>query len=151
MKLKWEGGKVTTPAAIESHNNLVETLWRWRHAGLVVESEQNEKLPELINTPKRIVKCECGNDDLKKFTLINMAETQLYSLDAYGADGKVWASYADGGDMRMEWGLRFGLARTYTGEDGEERHEWLWLLVCDSCQEQTDVWGRDLKKFLDFC
>lgn len=150
MKLTWEKQKVTTPSQIESHNHMVETLWRWRHAGLVVETEKGEELPELIDTPKRVIRCKCGNEDLSEFTLISLSDTGLYSLNKYGADGSVISEFAENSTMRPELAARFGLARRYTDKDGDERWAWLWVLTCDKCRETTDLWSNELDEFIEF-
>ena len=156
MKLKWQHDNVTTPGAIESHNNMVETLWKWRHAGLVIETDQNEVMPELIDTPKRIVKCECGNDDLSCFTLISLHDVGLYSMCRYEADGRVSCSWDETDVIQREIGVELGICRmigTKTDSEGNEYEasEWLWILKCDKCKKREKIWGGELDSFVDFC
>ena len=156
MKLTWKGGNVTTPGEIESHNNMVETLWKWRHAGLVIETEQGERLPELIDTPKRVIRCECGNDDLTEFTLISLFDVGLYSMCRYEADGRVSCSWDETDVMDRALGIELGICRM-TGEkfDSEgnayEGSEWLWILKCHKCKKREKIWGGELDSFVDFC
>lgn len=156
MKLKWETRNVTTPGQIESHNNMVETLWKWRHAGLVVETEQNERLPELIETPKRVVKCECGNDDLSCFTVYSLNDVGRYSFCRYEADGGISCSWDESDFMGGELGVELGLARKLPPgktPEGDEitRYEWLWLISCDKCKKREKIWSEELTTFVDFC
>lgn len=155
MKLKWEGNRVTTPAEIETHNNMVETLWKWRHAGLVVETDPGERLPELIDAPKHVVTCACGNDDLHKFTLMSLRDAGTYAMNAYGSDGKVEATWCDTETVDYETAVEIGIARkvgTGTREDGSEydRYEWLWILKCDKCKTRQKIWGNALDAFVEF-
>ena len=155
MKLTWKGGNVTTPGEIESHNNMVETLWKWRHAGLVIETEQGERLPELIDTPKRVIRCECGNDDLTEFTLISLFDVGLYSLCRSEADGGISGVWDETDSMQREIGVELGLARVIgkkTDSEGNEYEacEWLWILKCHKCKTRQKIWGSELDSFVEF-
>lgn len=155
MKLRWENRKVTTPAEIENHNNMVETLWKWRHAGLVVETENGETLPQLIEKPRRVIACKCGNDDLHEFTLMSLGDVGIYSLNHYEPDGSVEASHSETDYIAPSLALEFGLARKAEPgkrDDGTEydRFQFLWILSCDKCREQQKIWSNELDEFIEW-
>jgi len=155
VKLRWEKRAVTTPAEISAHNNMVETLRQWRHAGLVVEAEQGESLPELIDPPKRVVTCECGNDDLHSFTLWSLSDIGIYSLNRYTRSGEVEASYQEGDNMSGELAEELGLARKAAPgkkDDGTEYPRWdfKWLIRCDKCRKTEVIWSSRLNEFIDW-
>ena len=155
MKLRWEWKNVTTPDEVESHNNMVETLWKWRHAGLVAETEGSEQLPELINTLKRKMVCKCGNDDLHEFTLMSLSDCGIYSMNRYTSEGKIEASHQETDYMAGEIAEEFGLARKLApgkNDDGTEypRWDWKWLIKCDKCKSREAVWNSELDSFIDW-
>lgn len=155
MKLTWRNQNVTTPSEIESHNNMVETLWKWRHAGLVIESEAGESLPELIDTPKRVLRCECGNDDLHLFTLLCLSDVGVYSLNRYENDGRIEATHQDTDCMPANLAEELGLARKGpmgVSEDGTEyqRYQWLWILSCDKCKGREKIWSNELDEIIEW-
>lgn len=155
MKLKWEHKAVTTPGEIESHNNMVETLWKWRHAGLVVETEGTESLPQLFDAPKRLLTCKCGNDDLHKFTLRSLGDSQVFSLNRYCSGGEIEASYSDTEYMPKEIAIDLGLAMQrgeWTDSSGtvHPKFVWKWLISCDKCKSYEFLWSDELDKFIDW-
>lgn len=156
MKLMWEYKNITTPGEIESNNNMVETLWKWRHAGLVVETEGKERMPELIDTPKRIIKCACGNDDLTEFTLISLHDCGIYLMRGYQSDGDVDVSWNETDVMDRALGIELGICRLtgkkFDSEGNEyEQCEWLWVIKCLKCKKSEKIWGDELDSFADFC
>ena len=155
MKLKWEHKPATTPGDVETHNNMVETLWRWRHAGLVVEASEHERLPELIDTLKRLMVCECGNDDLNNFTLMSLADCGIYSMNRYTPSGKIYAEHQETDYMDGAVAEMFGLARKGKPGvriDGTEYPRWDWkhLIVCDKCNKREFIWSDEMDKFIEF-
>lgn len=154
MQLKWVGNKITTPAEIETHNNMVRTLWEWRHAGLVIETDGNERLPEPIDTPKRTITCSCGNDDLHKFTLMSMGDAQTYSFRRYSTDGCVEAEYCETNTLPDSIAIELGVARPAKRKtpDGQEYGsvEWKYLIICDTCRKHEAVWSGEMAEFVEF-
>jgi hypothetical protein len=153
MKLKWEHKRATTPGEVESHNNMVETLWKWRHAGLVVEAEQNERIPELIGTLTRTLTCQCGNDDLHNFTLMSLGDAGVFSLNCYTSDGKIEATHSETDYMNGGIAEQFGIARKAAPgrrEDGTEypRWDWKYLIRCDKCRQIEFIWSDELEQFI---
>jgi hypothetical protein len=154
MKMKWTNKYVTVTSEIENHNNMVETLMRWQHAGLVIETEPGEKMPEKIDPPKRVLACKCGNDNLHAFTLMSLADVGIYSLCHYAKDGTISSEHQETDYMPTDIGIELGLARPAIRHDREgqprETAEWKWLLKCDQCKSREWIWGSDLDKFISF-